>query len=82
MTWNGANDPEPMDSIDMKLDAIAYREGAEARSEMIEALTEDNPIIAVALYNAYENLVDAGFDEDQAMQLLIARGWHLAMDGE
>jgi hypothetical protein len=82
MTWNQNDDREPIESIDMKLNAITYREGAEARSEMVAALTEDNPIIAGALYNAYESLVDAGFDEDQAMHLLIARGWHLAMDGE
>ncbi len=67
-----------MQPIDVKLAAIEHREGTEARHELIEALQVDNPVVARAFYSAFSSLVEAGFDEEQAMSLIIARGWHLA----
>lgn len=72
------DDNAPMDSIDMKLQAMELRQQAEARYELMAAIAEDNEQLAKAFYSAYSSLVEAGFSEDQAMQLIIARGWHLA----
>ena len=67
-----------MEEIDMKLAAIEHREGTESRHELIQCLTEDNPIIARAFYSAYAALVDAGFAEEQALHIVVARGWNLS----
>jgi hypothetical protein len=72
---------EDMQAIDMKLAAIEHREGGEARKEMTLALMDDNPVLAKAFYHAYSNLVDAGFDECQALEIIIRRGWHLSEGG-
>ncbi len=70
-----------MPEIDMKLAAIEHRESSEGRHDLINCLLEDNPVIAKAFYNAYSSLVDAVFTEDQALTLIIARGWHLGEGG-
>lgn len=67
-----------MESIDLKLAAMEHRDTAEGRREMTEAMMEDNAVLARAFYAAYSALVAAGFDEEQAFELIVRRGWHLA----
>lgn len=69
---------EDMAPIDMRLAAIEHREATPERHELIETLLEDNPVVAKAFYNAFSSLVEAGFDLDQAMTIIIHRGWNLS----
>lgn len=66
-----------MTGVDLKLQAMEYREAAEGRHELMEAMAEDNQAIARATRDAYLSLVETGFNEEQAMRIILARGWHL-----
>lgn len=72
---------ESIDNIDLKLAAIEWREGAEGRREFMAAVMEDHAALAEAFYSAYQALMDAGFSDAQAIQLITARGWHLEDEG-